>query len=36
MLRTRGTRKRITQKKGWNESIGGIAYNRAKRMLENE
>jgi hypothetical protein len=31
-----GTRTRITQRKGWSESIGGVIYSKAKRMLENE
>jgi hypothetical protein len=29
-------RTRITHRKGWSESIGGVVYSKAKRMLENE
>jgi hypothetical protein len=36
ILRREGTRTRITHRKGWSESIGGVVYNKAKRMLENE
>jgi hypothetical protein len=36
MLKARGTRTIITHRKGWSESISSMAYNRAKRMSENE
>jgi hypothetical protein len=36
MLRRDGMRTRVTYRKGWSESIGGVVYNKAKRMLENE
>jgi hypothetical protein len=36
ILRREGTRTRITHRKGWSESIGGVVYSKAKRMLENE
>jgi hypothetical protein len=29
-------RARITHRKGWSESIGGVVYNKANRMLENK
>jgi hypothetical protein len=29
-------RTRVTHKKGWSVSIGGVVYNKAKRILENE
>jgi hypothetical protein len=35
-LRKTGTRTRITHRKGWNESIGGVVYSKAKSRLENE
>jgi hypothetical protein len=30
------TRTRITHRKEWSESIGGVIYSKAKSMLENE
>jgi hypothetical protein len=36
ILRREGTMIRVTHRKGWNESLGGVIYNKAKRMLENE
>jgi hypothetical protein len=36
ILRTEGMRMRIIHRKGWSEIIGGAAYSKAKRMLENE
>jgi hypothetical protein len=30
------TRTRITHRKEWSESIGGVVYSEARRMLENE
>jgi hypothetical protein len=35
-LRRMGTRTRITHRKGWSESIGGVVYSKAKSRLENE
>jgi hypothetical protein len=31
-----GTKIRITHRKGWSESIGGVIYFKVKSMLENE
>jgi hypothetical protein len=31
-----GTRIRITYRKEWSESIGGVVYSEAKSMLDNE
>jgi hypothetical protein len=31
-----GMRTRITHRKGWSESIGGVVYRKAKSMLKNE
>jgi hypothetical protein len=36
ILRREGTRIRITHRKGWSGSIGGVVYSKAKSMLENE
>jgi hypothetical protein len=36
ILRKGGMRIRVTHRMEWNESIGGVVYNKAKRMLENE
>jgi hypothetical protein len=36
ILRRERTRTRITHRKGKSESIGGVVYNKTKRMLENE
>jgi hypothetical protein len=36
ILRRERTRASITHRKGWSESISGVVYSKAKRMLENE
>jgi hypothetical protein len=36
ILRREGTRERITHRKGWSESLGGVIYIKVKSMLENE
>jgi hypothetical protein len=36
MLRREGTRTRITHRKGWSGSIGGVVYSKVKSMLEND
>jgi hypothetical protein len=36
ILRREGIRTRITHKKGWSGSIGGVVYRKVRSMLENE